>query len=83
LSPEQQTSAAPAAMERLSEGSSPSAGIPTASASTPEPTSSTTGVPSAQSSSIATSSTNPSARKFDWCTRRIAPTSASAPSARS
>ncbi len=37
-----------------------------------------------RASSIGTSSTNPRARKFDWWTRRIAPTSASAPlSARS
>ena len=72
LSPEQQTSAAPAATDRLSAGSSPSAGIPAASASTPEPTSSITGAPSPHRSSIETSSTNPIERKFDGCTRRIA-----------
>ena len=42
--------------------------------STPEPTSSITGTPSPHSSSIATSSTKPTERKFDGCTRRIAPT---------
>ena len=43
LSPEQQTSAAPAASDRARSGSSPSAPIGLVSASTPEPTSSITG----------------------------------------
>ena len=59
------------------------AGSSTASSSAPEPTSSITGTPSSHSASIATSSTNPSWRKFDGCTRRIAPVSARRSRARS
>ena len=46
---------------------------PRARPATPEPTSSITGTPSSHSSSIATSSTNPSWRKFDGCARSSAP----------
>ena len=45
LSPEQQTRAAPAAIDAFRSGSSPSAAEPVASASTPEPMSSMTGTP--------------------------------------
>jgi hypothetical protein len=74
LSPLKQTSAAPAAIEARTGGSSAS------SLSTPDPRSSITGTPSAHSASIPTSSTKPTVRKFDGWTRRI--TSAPAVSAR-
>jgi hypothetical protein len=73
LSPEKQTTAAPAATERRTAGSSDSSGTPSIKA--PDPTSSITGTPSEQSSSIATSSTKPTVRKFDWCARMTAPVS--------
>ena len=70
LSPEKQTTAAPARTDRRTGGSSASTAM--SSASTPEPTSSITGTPSPHSASISTDSTNPTVRKFDGWARRIA-----------
>ena len=63
----QHTRAAPAATERRTGGSPASSSGP--SARTPEPTSSMTGTPRPHSASIPTSSTKPTVRKFDGCTR--------------
>ena len=76
LSPEKQTTVAPASMLERAVGSSARSGR---SMSWPEPRSSITGTPCSAARAASSPSdgapVNPTIRKFDWWTRRMAPVS--------